>query len=143
MSYINFNPNPDRKLVGDCVIRAISKAMNQSWEDTYKGRPIKPFVYKEKIFYSYEEFRKEYPNITFTSLKNWIANGKDSEGEKCCRYENALKKGNHSHGNSIEVNGIVYPSVNLASAKLNISRRSLDRYAKGLVKNKNFICKYI
>lgn len=27
MSYINFNPNPDRKLVGDCVIRAISKAM--------------------------------------------------------------------------------------------------------------------
>lgn len=37
MSYINFNPNPDRKLVGDCVIRAISKAMNQSWDDTYIG----------------------------------------------------------------------------------------------------------
>lgn len=37
MSYINFNPNPDRKLVGDCVIRAISKAMNQSWDDTYLG----------------------------------------------------------------------------------------------------------
>ena len=110
---------------------------------TKRGRPIKPFVYKEKIFYSYEEFRKEYPNITFTSLKNWIANGKDSEGEKCCRYENVLKTGNHSRGNSIEVNGIVYPSVNLASAKLNISRRSLDRYAKGLVKNKDFICKYI
>ena len=27
MSYINFNPNPDRKLVGDCVIRAISNRM--------------------------------------------------------------------------------------------------------------------
>lgn len=44
MSYINFNPNPDRKLVGDCVIRAISKAMNQSWEDTYMGIMLQGFA---------------------------------------------------------------------------------------------------
>lgn len=37
MSFIYYNPNPERKLVGDCVIRAISKAMDQSWDDTYIG----------------------------------------------------------------------------------------------------------
>lgn len=37
MGYINYNPNPARKLVGDCVIRAISKVTGQSWEDTYLG----------------------------------------------------------------------------------------------------------
>lgn len=35
MAYINYNPNPVRKLVGDCVIRAISKATEQDWERTY------------------------------------------------------------------------------------------------------------
>jgi len=35
MAFIQFNPNPSKKLVGDCVIRAISKATDQSWEDTY------------------------------------------------------------------------------------------------------------
>lgn len=34
--YSYFNPNPIKnKRVGDCVIRAISKALNQSWEETY------------------------------------------------------------------------------------------------------------
>ena len=35
MAYVNYNPNPVRKLVGDCVIRAISKTLNQDWENTY------------------------------------------------------------------------------------------------------------
>lgn len=35
MGYVNYNPNPRRKLVGDCVIRAISKTLNKDWEDTY------------------------------------------------------------------------------------------------------------
>lgn len=35
MGFINYNSNPKRKLVGDCVIRAISKTMNRDWEDTY------------------------------------------------------------------------------------------------------------
>ena len=34
--YSYFNPNPIKnKRVGDCVIRAISKALNQPWEETY------------------------------------------------------------------------------------------------------------
>lgn len=33
--YADFNNNPQNKRVGDCVIRAISKVLRQSWEDTY------------------------------------------------------------------------------------------------------------
>lgn len=33
--YKYFNNNPNKIKVGDCVIRAISKALNQSWEETY------------------------------------------------------------------------------------------------------------
>ena len=35
MAYIYFNPNPSARRVGDCVIRAISKAMDCSWESAY------------------------------------------------------------------------------------------------------------
>ena len=35
MNYIFFNPNPSRKTVGDCVIRAIAKATRRSWEEVY------------------------------------------------------------------------------------------------------------
>jgi hypothetical protein len=35
MAYVAYNPNPTRKLVGDCVIRAISRATNKDWEYTY------------------------------------------------------------------------------------------------------------
>lgn len=30
-----YNANPSKNLVGDCVIRAISKATNQTWNETY------------------------------------------------------------------------------------------------------------
>lgn len=33
MAYIYYNPNNED--VGDCVVRAISKALNQSWDITY------------------------------------------------------------------------------------------------------------
>ena len=33
--YRFYNPNPSRKLVGDCVIRAISKITGNDWEKTY------------------------------------------------------------------------------------------------------------
>lgn len=35
MAYIYFNPNPSKKLVGDCVIRAIAKLTNQEWKDVH------------------------------------------------------------------------------------------------------------
>lgn len=33
--YVYYNPNPSKKLVGDCVIRAISKLTNTDWETAY------------------------------------------------------------------------------------------------------------
>lgn len=35
--YKYYNPNPLQKRVGDCVIRAITKATNESWEQVYIG----------------------------------------------------------------------------------------------------------
>lgn len=32
-----YNPNPARNRVGDCTVRAISKALDQDWETTYAG----------------------------------------------------------------------------------------------------------
>lgn len=35
MSFVYYNPNPRGKSVGDCVVRGISKLLNQDWLDTY------------------------------------------------------------------------------------------------------------
>lgn len=37
MKFIKYNANPKNKKTGDCVIRAICTALNESWVDTYKG----------------------------------------------------------------------------------------------------------
>ena len=42
--YSYFNCNPKGNRVGDCVIRAISKALNQSWEDTYIDLTIQGYL---------------------------------------------------------------------------------------------------
>ena len=31
MSFRQYNPNPDRKLVGDCVVRTITKVTGDDW----------------------------------------------------------------------------------------------------------------
>lgn len=38
-----YNPNPKRKLVGDCVVRAISKLTGNDWEDVYLGITLKGY----------------------------------------------------------------------------------------------------
>ena len=35
MEFIKYNNNPKGRKTGDCVVRAISLALNQTWEDTY------------------------------------------------------------------------------------------------------------
>ena len=39
--HIMYNPNPSGSRVGDCTVRAISKAMGKTWEDTYLLLAIK------------------------------------------------------------------------------------------------------
>ena len=42
--FIKHNENRDGKLVGDCVIRAISTLLNQDWNTTFLGIVIQAFI---------------------------------------------------------------------------------------------------
>lgn len=42
-----YNPNPSNNRVGDCTVRAISKAMGQSWEQTYAGLTAYGFMMRD------------------------------------------------------------------------------------------------
>ena len=45
--YQFYNPNPKHKIVGDCVIRAISLALGESWDDTFSDISVKSFLQKD------------------------------------------------------------------------------------------------
>lgn len=45
--YIGFNANPSGKNVGDCVVRAISKALGLIWEDAYIALVTEGFKYHD------------------------------------------------------------------------------------------------
>lgn len=44
MSYAYYNPNPYNRSVGDCSVRALSKALGQTWEETYAGLVAEGFL---------------------------------------------------------------------------------------------------
>lgn len=47
MSYQFYNPNPSKKLVGDCTVRAISKILDQRWEITFQDLCARGFEMKD------------------------------------------------------------------------------------------------
>ena len=47
MSYVYYNPNPNSKSVGDCVVRAIAKATGRSWDQAYLELCIQGFLMKD------------------------------------------------------------------------------------------------
>lgn len=47
MAFVMFNNNPYGKQVGDCIIRAVSKALNQSWETSYIDLASQGFFMKD------------------------------------------------------------------------------------------------
>lgn len=47
MAFKNYNPNPYNNLVIDCTVRAISKAIGQSWDETYIGLAVEGYVIKD------------------------------------------------------------------------------------------------
>lgn len=47
MPWIPFNANPTGRLVGDCTIRAISKATEKPWEDTYSEIAVQGLMMRD------------------------------------------------------------------------------------------------
>lgn len=43
-NYAYYQPNPAGKSVGDCTVRALSKALGQTWEETYAGLALEGFA---------------------------------------------------------------------------------------------------
>lgn len=42
--FVEYNPNKHkRNRVGDCAVRALSKALDQTWEETFTGLALKGF----------------------------------------------------------------------------------------------------
>ena len=44
MAYVPYNPNPKGRSVGDCAIRAISKATNQPWTNAYSELVVEGYL---------------------------------------------------------------------------------------------------
>ena len=44
MAYQYFQNNPSGKILGDCVVRAISLATDESWQKTYIGLALQGFL---------------------------------------------------------------------------------------------------
>lgn len=47
MAFQFFNNNPSDKLVGDCVVRAVSLATDESWDKTYIALSLLGFLMKD------------------------------------------------------------------------------------------------
>lgn len=47
MSWVRYNPNPDRNEVGDCTIRALTLALEETWDNTYLLVSAKAFEMKD------------------------------------------------------------------------------------------------
>lgn len=47
MPWIPFNANPTGRQVGDCTIRAISKATEKPWEDTYSEIAVQGLMMRD------------------------------------------------------------------------------------------------
>lgn len=91
MSYIFYNPNPAGNLVGDCVIRSISRATGKTWDEAFadlmgtayrlKDMPTVNYVWTSYLkhngftgymipdtcpdCYTVRDFADEHPNGTY------------------------------------------------------------------------------
>lgn len=45
--YQYYNPNPLGKSTGDCVVRALSKALNKTWDEVYILLCFEGFIHKD------------------------------------------------------------------------------------------------
>lgn len=76
--FVYYNPNPAEKEVGDCVIRAIAKALNKGWEEAYielclKGYEMRDMPNSNAVWGAYPTCPRE--KSSSRSLRIWRDNG--------------------------------------------------------------------
>ena len=107
MAYIEYNPNPALRRVGDCTVRAISKALDMGWEAAYialtinglqmgdmpssnsvSGALLRQYGFVRKavpdtfpLCYTVEDFCEDHPKGTYVVYCN--------EHVVCCKDGNA------------------------------------------------------
>lgn len=104
MYYHYINVNPKDRFTGDCVIRAIALALNQSWEQTVReltelgikkgcvciDRKLFPIYLKEKGFTQMKEPR--HSDNTKMSIREWLGS---REGWLWHSYKIVVSAGTH------------------------------------------------
>lgn len=115
--WVEYNPNPIEKRVGDCVIRAISKVLDQDWEKTFIDLCVQGFMmcdmpssnaiwaaylrhkgFKKKIIpdtcpecYTIKDFCEEHPQGRFV-----LGTGRHAVAVVDGQYHDAWNSGNET-----------------------------------------------
>ena len=104
--WINYNPNPEDRKVDDCSVRALTKALNKSWNEIYatlcaegfaqfdmphsnavwgailKRNGFKRFAVPDTCpdCYTIKEFLKDHPKGTFViAVQDHVVTAKDGD----------------------------------------------------------------
>lgn len=65
MTFVKYNHNPLNKKVGDCVVRAIGKALDLTWDKVFEDLVVIAREQKSSLNYKdvYEKYLKQYETI--------------------------------------------------------------------------------
>lgn len=116
MSWKYYNPNPRSNLVGDCVVRALSLALNQDWDDTYlgvteKGYELKDMPSSNAIWSSY---LKAQGFKAYNSYRDYSgARGRDAMGRYTSR--DGMPSGNSQYDKEDMINNLRMKARNARS----------------------------
>ena len=161
MGYKYFMNNPCGARVGDCAVRAISKALNISWEEAYSKLAINGYrmcdmpssntviasVLRQNGFY--RENLPDYGDRPYTvrefAERNPIGVYVLGTGNPC-RYVDDYREDKESpikqNHIPVIVNDVWYPSKESASRSLGISSYLITRYLNGKRHDTQYVCKY-
>ena len=85
-TYVWYNHNPKNRKTGDCVIRAISKALDQTWDDTLDGLVEISHATKYNVTSSecYTRYLQKHGYIKHKQLRK--SDNTKYTGEEFCHY---------------------------------------------------------
>ena len=96
--YVFFNNNPQGLRIGDCVVRALSAALNQPWERTYIDLCIEGFMFSDMpnsnaIWGSYLKSKGFKRNVVPNTCPDCYTIGHFADDHKAGTY--IVATGNH------------------------------------------------